>query len=177
MKQNGNRKTVKLIAIVLISLLLNSGTLKAQESESKRFSFGFIVGDPLGVTMKYRLGNAEALDISFGADYFGSPRLQIDNVWQFNPFHSNVVKPYAGAGLAVAFARGSNLFFSKEPKHESFALLEDNKFGLGVRAIFGLSITPESSPLEFFVETGPLVGLNSILETDIDGAIGLRVNL
>jgi len=136
-----------------------------------------ILGDPLGVTLKYRINSLNAFDFSFGPDYFGSPRLQIDYVWMFDTFHSSVVKTYAGPGLGVAFAKGIRIFFSREPHAETFANQEDNKFGFGGRAIFGLNITPKRSAFAVFVEAGPLIGINHIFDLDLDGAIGLRYTL
>ena len=127
--------------------------------------------------MRCPVGLTEAIDIGFGPDYFGSPRLQLDYVWEFHAFDSSLIGEYAGPGLAVAFAKGINSFYTKEPHRESFATNEDNRFNIGGRAIFGLTITPKASPLEFFVETGPLIPAGHIFDVDVDGAIGLRYKL
>ena len=163
--------------LVFTVLLLASEVTNAQESSNKGMSVGIIFGNPLGVTMKYRLSTVHALDIDFGPDYFGSPRLQVDYVWEFDTFRSNVVRTYAGPGLAVAFAKGINLFYTREPFHESFSNLEDKGFGVGGRAVFGMNITPKRSPIEFFVEAGLLVGINHYFDPDCDAGIGLRYNL
>ncbi len=177
MKHPTSRKSAELLIMFILSLSFTSGVLHAQEFSAKAVTFGLILGDPLGATMKYRIGTANALDISFGPDYFGSPRLQIDYIWEFDTFHSNVVRTYVGPGLAVALAKGIKIFFSREPHHESFAELEDNKFGFGGRAIFGLDIMPIRSPIQLFVEAGPLIGINHIFDLDLDGAIGFRYRL
>jgi hypothetical protein len=176
MKQTHNWKIIGFI--VSTTLYLFAGEISyAQETNYRTITFGVVLGDPLGVTMKYRTAANTAFDLGFGPDYFGSPRLQIDYVFQFNTFSSDIVKTYMGPGLAVAFAKGIKIFFSREPHHETFSNLEDNKFGFGGRAIFGLNITPKRSPFEVFVEAGPLVGMNHIFDLDLDGAIGLRYNL
>jgi hypothetical protein len=177
MKTTTSKGYWTIIGLLLLSAFASSGTILAQDYGSKGVSIGFILGDPLGVTMKYRLSAANAIDVEFGPDYFGSPRLQIDDIWEFDTFRSNIICTYAGPGLAVAFAKGITPFFSKEPRHESFANLEDNKFGFGGRAIFGMNITPQRSPIEFFLEGGPLVGINHILDLDLDAAIGMRYRL
>jgi len=177
MKHPRKRKTIEFIVVVLTSLLFTCGIVIAQEPISKGSSFGLILGDPLGVTMKYRLSARNAVDVGFGPDYYGSPRLQVDYIWQFNTFHSDVVRTYAGPGLAVAFAKGSNMFYSNEPFRESFANLEDKKAGLGGRMIFGLNFAPKISSFEFFVETGMLVGFNRYFDPDIDYGMGFRYDL
>jgi hypothetical protein len=157
----------------------NAGAQEAAISEPKvkDTSFGLIFGDPLGITLKYRFGTHNAVNFGFGPDYYGSPRLQIDYVWLFNTFHSAVVKTYAGPGLAVAFAKGANMFYSNEPFKESFANIEDKKAGLGGRMVFGMNITPTSSAFELFIESGMLVGFNRYFDPDIDYGMGFRYSL
>ena len=170
------KRTTKTVSIVIF--LFTIVTSKAQDSLYKHMSIGIQIGDPIGLTVQYQYGNNKALDFSFGPDYFGSPRLQIDNVKQFNSFLSTIVKTYAGGGLAVAFAKGrTDMFYSKEPGNETFTHLEDNGFQLGARAIFGLTIMPPKLPLYFFVETGPLFALGRIFDLDLDAAIGFRIKL
>ena len=170
-------KKAKSIIFVLLSLVVTITAARAQDSTAKGFSVGINLGDPLGVTMKYQFASANALDVGFGPDYFGSPRLQIDYVWEFNLFHSSVTSEYIGPGLAVAFGKGVKLFFSREPHTESFANQEDNGFGLGGRIIFGMNIAPRNSRIQYFMEAGPLVAIKRIVDLDLDGAIGVRYSL
>ncbi|MFI5264391.1 MAG: hypothetical protein ACHQM6_07745 [Candidatus Kapaibacterium sp.] len=175
-------KTTQIKLIAIVSLLFTISTSKAQEPPTiepkiKPASFGLIFGDPLGVTMKYRLGTHNAMNVSFGPDYYGSPRLQVDYVWQFNTFRSELVKAYAGPGVAVAFAKGANMFYSNEPFRESFASIEDKKAGIGGRMVFGFNFSPHSSLFELFVETGMLVGFNRYFDPDIDYGMGFRYAL
>jgi len=169
----------EILFIITLTILFHTvETLKAQDTARKNISVGLMIGDPIGITMKYSLGNGKALDISFGPDYFGSPRLQIDRVKTFDPFLSTELKAYAGGGLAIAFAKGTtDMFYSREPGNERFTDLEDNGFQLGARAIFGLSFTPKKLPLELFVETGPLIALARMFDIDFDAAVGIRVKL
>jgi len=171
-------KKEKLFLIAVILLLNTVSILKAQDTARKNIGIGLMIGDPIGITMKYSLGNGKALDISFGPDYFGSPRLQIDKVKTFDPFLSTAVKTYAGGGLAIAFAKGTtDMFYSREPGNEWFTSKEDHGFQLGARAIFGLNFRPQRLPLELFIESGPLLGLTRMLDIDFDGAVGVRVKL
>jgi hypothetical protein len=172
-----NKNRVRPVTIVLLFILLTNASAKAQEPNGKGVSFGLILGDPLGATMKYQFAQANAIDLGFGPDYFGSPRLQIDYVWEFNLFHSSVTSEYAGPGLAVALGKGAKMFFSREPHTESFANQEDNGFGFGGRSIFGMNINPRSSRIQYFVEAGPLIAFKRIFDLDLDGAIGMRYSL
>ena len=175
---------VVFVASIILPILLVSN-LQAQQaphgpqvsSAPQPVSMGGVLGDPLGVTMRYAFGSGKAFDAGFGLDYFGSPRLQMDYVWLFHAFPSNVFAEYAGPGLAVAFAKGSSMFYTHEGHTESFAASEDNKFGFGGRAIVGMSITPKASSFEFFVESGPMIAMTHIFDLDLDGAIGVRCRL
>ncbi len=140
-------------------------------------SIGGVFGDPSGITIRYPLGLNAAIDAGFGPDYFGSPRLQLDYVWEFHAFRSNIISEYFGPGLAVAFAKGITPFYSNEPRKESFASQEDNRFDLGGRAIIGMNISPRAFPIEFFLETGPLIPVSKVFDLDFDGAVGFRYKL
>lgn len=178
MKENGNMKKEKLLIVTITVLLYAVRTLQAQDTARKNISAGLMVGDPIGITLKYSLGNGKALDISLGPDYFGLPRLQIDKVKMYYPFLSSIIRAYVGEGLAIAFAKGTtNMFYSKEPGNEIFTATEDNGFQLGARAIVGLGFAPRKLPFELFVETGPLIGLTRMLDIDFDAAMGVRVRL
>lgn len=163
--------------VPLLSLLLATGLSQARTLAHRGLSAGGEFGDPSGVTVRLPIGETRAVDVGFGPDYFGSPRLQLDYVWQLHMFGSQRIEEYFGPGLAVAFAKGINSLYVREPKKESFATQEDNRFDIGARAVFGVNFNPKSFPFEFFVETGPLLPLGRIFDLDFDGAVGVRYKL
>jgi len=173
-----NRNAAPFFVLLLGSSFLLSAGLRAQALTGKGISIGGIFGNPLGASMRYPIGPTRALDFEFGPDYFGSPRLQMDYVWQFHAFHSTTVGEYFGPGLAMAFASGINTFYTHEwGSRESFSANEDKGFGVGGRAIFGMRVTPNASRLEFFVESGPMIPVARYFDLDIDGAFGFRYRL
>lgn len=172
-----SKVTSSSIVVLLAGILLCIGEVRAQSLAPRAISVGGVFGDPSGVTMRIPFGISRAFDIGFGPDYFGSPRLQIDYVWVFHAFKSNVFSEYWGPGLAVAFAKGINSFYTNEPMKENFSATEDNSFQIGGSAIIGMSITPKAFPFEFFVETGPLIPVSRVFDLDFDGAVGVRYKL
>ena len=170
-------KAARFAAVSVLCMLLATGVSLAQVAGGRRISVGGVFGDPSGVTVRCPIGVDHALDVGFGPDYFGSPRLQLDYVWQFDLFGSGPFGFYAGPGLAIAFAKGINAFYTHEPNRERFAAAEDNRFEIGGTATVGMTITPGGGPAEFFVESGPLVVASRIFDLDFDGAVGVRIRL
>ncbi len=172
-----NHKFTAAAAVSVFVLLLTSAPSRARMAVHRDISIGGVFGDPSGITLRYPLGISRAIDAGFGPDYFGSPRLQLDYIWQFHIFSSPVFGGYIGPGLAVAFAKGINSFYTREPMKETFAAQEDNRFEVGGRAVLGVNVTPKSFPFEFFFETAPLIPISRTFDLDFDGAIGFRYKL
>ena len=147
--------------LLLLTILCFNTSARAQGPGGKSFGFGLILGEPLGGTVKIWTSPVNALVGDIGASYFGSPRLQVDYLWHFDPFHSRIVKMYAGPGLALGFNEGEGRFGG-------------NGMAIGMRAIFGLNIVPTAVPLEIFVEAGPLIGIVPGFGAGFDGAVGVR---
>ncbi len=158
--------------IVLLIISLNVVNLSANGPRGKNFGFGLILGDPVGGTIKYWLNNENALDFYLGSSYFGSLRIGGDYLWHFDAFNSQVVKMYAGPGISLGFGHGKGIWY-KEDKNK-FYYWEDGTTGIAARVIFGLNIIPKRSPIEIFLELGPLIGISPNVGVNIDAAIGIR---
>jgi hypothetical protein len=157
----------KLIAVALLALILGSTKCMAQDFGRKDFGLGLIVGDPLGLTIKYWTNNTNAFVIDFGESDFGPTRISADYLWHFDAFQSRVVKMYIGPGAVVAFGDGNGPYGGNEFNRD------DKNEGIGVRAMLGLNFIPEHTPIEIFCEAGPLIGL-SPTGFGIDVAAGIR---
>lgn len=164
------------LAALCVILLASASPVRAQGPLGRTFGFGLSLGDPLGVTIKYWTAPSEALVASLGADYFGSPRLNVDYHWHFNAFNSSVVKLYVGPGLALGFGGGrSYLWYGKG--HEYYFVRDGNETLIGARVLLGLNIIPRNSPIEVYFETGPLIGISPAFGTSFDAAVGIRFYL
>ncbi|MFI5263194.1 MAG: hypothetical protein ACHQM6_01620 [Candidatus Kapaibacterium sp.] len=142
------------------------------------FGFGLILGDPLGGTIKYWTSPTNALVADIGESYFGVPRIDVDYLWHFNSFNSRVVLLYGGIGGAVGFGYDYGyygVFYSRgEGRPFYYRYGTTSSVGIGVRAIFGLTIVPKRTPLEFFLEAGPLLGIVPTFGVGFDLAVGVR---
>lgn len=161
---------VKLCSLALVLFAL-APQVRAQGPEGKNFGFGLILGEPLGGTVKFWTSYENAFVGDIGASYFGSPRIQGDYLWHFDAFHSHIVKMYAGPGVALGFGEGHSVFFDREG--DKF-ITTDSRFGFGVRAVFGINVEPVRTPLELFLEAGPLIAMVPDFAAAFDVGVGIR---
>ena len=157
---------------LLIVLVTNIISVYANGPRGKSFGFGLVLGDPVGLTAKLWTSNENAFDFYLGNSYFGNLRLGADYLWHFDAFNSSVVKMYAGPGIAVGFGRGEGIWY-KQGKNK-FYYWDDGETGIAARVIFGLNIIPRRTPLEIFLEAGPLIGIVPNMGVNMDAAVGIR---
>jgi hypothetical protein len=160
-------------AALLLVVTIVVGTVHAQGPRGNDFGFGIILGEPLGGTVKYWTASDQAFVGSIGGSYFGAPRVGVDYIWHFEAFRSSVVKMYAGPGLALGFGDGSYYWFYK--KHGDYFFVRDpGTTGVAMRVIVGLNIIPRRTPIELFLEAGPLIGISPAFGAAFDLGVGIR---
>lgn len=173
MRMNTLLYTASSIAMTLVILTSSISTMSAGGPKGKDFGFGLILGEPLGGTIKYWTNAENAFVVDIGRSYFGSPRIQVDYLWEFDAFKSNIVKMYAGPGVGFGLGReGYGLWYKSGKEH--FYYREAGGVGVSVRAIFGINIVPRNTPLEIFVEAGPNIGIAPGFGAAFDAAVGIR---
>ena len=160
-------KNLIIFFIALISLIFIPNTY-AQRPQGNDFGFGIILGDPTGGTLKFFSDRNNAFVVDFGASYFGSPRIGVDYLWQFNAFNSNIANLYAGAGGTIGFGRGDGFYYKDK------YIREKNNVGLGARGVFGVNLIPRRTPLEFFFEVGVLLAVTPDFNSSADVGLGMR---
>lgn len=162
--------------IFILSILLSSSMVPAQGPNGNSFGFGIILGEPLGGTAKIWTANDQAVAASIGGNsYFGSLRIGADYLWHFDVFHSQIVKMYAGPGLVVGFGTGREyLFYKYKGDHYYFYERDNDQAGIAMRVVAGLNITPRRTPIEIFLELGPLIGISPFFGVALDVAAGIR---
>jgi hypothetical protein len=162
---------MKKLFVLMVCAFLSyaSHSSYAQSPYGRNVGFGIMVGDPVGVTLKYWNQHENAFVFDLGSSYFGSPRIDVDYLWHFDAFRSDIAKLYAGPGMALGFGKGSSFYYSNGILYGSTGTT-----GLGVRGVFGVNIIPRDTPLEIFFEAGLLVGLSPDFGSAVDAALGLR---
>ncbi len=162
---------IRFIILLVFAIVFISNHTLAQGPMGRDFGFGLILGDPTGGTIKYWFSSENALVVSIGGSYFGSPRINAEYLWHFDAFNSQVVKLYAGIGGVIGFGEGRGWF--RKHDDDDFWYRKEGT-GLAIRAIFGLNIIPRRTPLEIFAEAGPLIGVSPDFGSALDVSVGIR---
>ncbi|MBS1902120.1 MAG: hypothetical protein JSS75_00250 [Bacteroidetes bacterium] len=167
-------RSVLLLPAALLLLVVTGATpAAAQGPRGNDFGFGIVLGEPLGGTVKYWTAPDQAFVGSIGGSYFGAPRVGVDYLWHFDAFRSQVVKMYAGPGLAVGFGNGS--YYWLYTKHGDYFYVRDpGSTGFAMRVVVGLNIIPRRTPIELFLEAGPLIGISPAFGAAFDLGLGIR---
>ena len=145
----------------------------AQGPRGNTFGFGIVLGEPLGGTVKYWTTPDQAFVASIGGSYFGNPRLNIDYIWHFDAFQSQIVKLYAGPGLSFGFGEGS-YYWIYTNHGNAYYIRRDGATGIGIRMMLGLNVIPRRTPMELFLEVGPLIGISPAFGASFDLGLGVR---
>ena len=164
-------KKMNIIKYVVL-LLISVSAVYSQGPMGRNFGFGIMFGDPTGATLKYWTSRENALVFDVGNSYFGNVRFNVDYLWHFDAFRSNVVKLYAGPGGVIGVGEGRSYWYGHD--HEDFYYREGGGAGIGVRGVFGVNIIPRRTPLEIFLEVGVLLGISPAFGTGVDTGLGIR---
>ncbi len=157
----------KLIVISLV-LLVSFGLQLTVNAETGRFGVGFIIGDPTGLTFKYKLNNINSLQLIAGwKDDKDNEDFHLIGDYTFT--YRNLIQPHGNLTFPVHIGGGVHIF-NDEKKDKNGE--DDSEFKLGPRFVAGIGV--EIQRFEIFVEVG--VGLFIVPSTDgdITGGLGAR---
>jgi len=168
-------------SIILFTLFLHSGITLAQWSRrpgtditnaNSHLGIGFAVGSPTGFSWKYWLSRNTALDGAIGWGYPDAFRVHVDYLVHAFPFQSQSLSVYYGGGAAIGG------YWPGAPRYlgDGRWVIRDDQLGFGVRGALGMAAAIPQTPIEAFVETGPiLVIAPSPAGFLLDFALGARV--
>ena len=145
------------LAALGLAVLGNSLPARAEPvSQPTSWGLGLMLGDPTGLTAKYWLGGANALDLGLGVG--PGVRLHADFLWglaQVLPNTSTLTLDlYLGVGPVIGIARGwCGRVFS--PRDEC----GDGPLFVGARVPFGLDMRLRRAPVAFGLEIAPGIWL------------------
>ncbi|HXE42738.1 MAG TPA: hypothetical protein VN516_06905, partial [Candidatus Baltobacteraceae bacterium] len=129
----------------------------------KRLGVGVVLGEPVGVSVKYWLNDKMAVDGAAGfSAHNNSPfYFHSDVLWhRFDVFD---VSPAPGK-LPIYFGVGG-LVRIRDHGDETT---------LGIRAPIGVSYLFDNAPIDIFAEIGPAIDVHPTFKGEITGGIGVR---
>ena len=139
---------------------------------NKTFGLGLMLGAPTGLSGKYYLGPSTAIDFGVGVIRYYRHRhsnihVHADFLW--HPVSLASTEPFE---LPLYFGIGARLWDFDDDD------IDDDGFGLGVRAPIGIAMDFNNVPLDVFFELALVVDLffnyDDDYGADINGAIGMR---
>lgn len=146
---------MKIIRLITIGLLLSGSLLYSQ---SRGFGAGIIVGEPTGVSLKYFMGQGNAIDagIAWSFNKDGALHIHADYLYHdYNFFNVRTGKlpVYIGIGGRAKLASNTRV---------------------GVRIPVGMAYEFQNAPFDVFIEVVPLLDLAPDTEFGFNGAVGFR---
>jgi hypothetical protein len=148
------KKKLTSVGIVVLILFL-PGLMIAEENG---FGLGVILGEPTGIGFKKWIGNSNAIDGGIAWSFVKESSFHLHVDYLFHNF--NLMKAEKGK-LPIHYGIG-------------FRFKADKKSRFGVRFPVGISYIFEKTPLDIFLEIGPLLDLIPGTEFGIMANIGFR---
>lgn len=151
-----------------VLLLLAAGSEVSQAQGN--FGFGFILGEPTGLSWEYRMSRMNAIDGAIGFSPGDRFRIHVDYLWFAHPFHDPAFSLHYGVGAVIGFGRT----WFVERGHGDGYWTGTTDLGFGVRVPLGINYFIPRSPVELFFEFAPIVIFAPSAGVAIDVGIGVR---
>ena len=171
-------KQICCVAVILIASSLLPTMAQAQKLSPTGTSFGLVVGDPTGLSLRSGMDGGHAVQAHLGFSPFPGDALTLMVDWTYDAWNfldqnsGAALLLYWGGGFKLAWFTGGHYLY-----HRSYGP-EGGHFGLGVRGLAGLRLAFKQAPIDLFLELAPL-GLIFVVTDpgvyyDVDMALGLR---
>ncbi len=147
----------KMVVLLLISLGLLFINLPAQAQQNK-FGLGIILGEPTGLIAKYWTSRTTAFDVAGSWSFEGKNSFHLHADYLFHSF--NLIKVDSGK-LPFYYGFGFRV-----------SLKDDTR--LGIRIPVGLSYMFEKTPIDIFMEIGPVMDIIPATVFRVSAFIGFR---
>ena len=160
---------LKRIAIIFgATLLLGAANTAVPQG---RVGVGVIVGEPTGIAWTYRISEAHSLSGGFGTSPYDRYRFHADYLWNTRPFTEQKLGVHYGVGGVVGLGPRRYVIVDGQPRY----YIPEGDPGFGIRGVAGLNYAIPDTPLDVFLEAGPLVVLVPGYGMGVDVGLGMRV--
>lgn len=158
--------------VVLFALVGLTPQARAAHSQTNgQFGLGVELGEPTGLSAKYRINSRDAVDFGLAYSFNSFVEVFSDYLYHFpGVFGSSSqfvtqLTPYLGIG---------GVFFDNTGGANSFYGASGSSAGLGLRIPLGIEWRPGRPPLGVFVELVPGLGIIPSTFGFFQGGIGIR---
>lgn len=174
-------KPASVVGSLLFALSLAPVVARAQAPAPNGFSFGVVLGDPTGLTLRAGLGERAAIQAHLGFGAFPGDAVALMVDWTYDAVDLLRYNPNAALLFYFGFGGKAQWFTGRYyawefQDHHSFP--DRSHFGVGVRGLVGLRVAFRKAPIDLFFELAP-VGVIIVVPDpgayyDADFAIGVR---
>jgi hypothetical protein len=156
------------LALPLVALLLCAAPARAGD-----FGLGVVVGQPTGVTAKWRLDAQRALDMAAAWSFTGDGSVQLQTDYLVTIGKGLDYARMGGTALPY-WGIGGYMRLGGNTRHTHVQEAPDDS-GAGVRAPLGIAYVPKSArALELFAEVAPALDLLPGTDLRFGAGLGLR---
>lgn len=153
-----------LIAVlVLLACVVGYGAAPAAAAGAQvgqgTWELGVILGEPTGLSAKYWMSTANALDFGAAWSFEGDGNLHLHCDYLYHNYE--IFKVDEGS-LPLYFGIGGRIRF------------ENDDSRVGLRLVLGLEYLAEAYPMGIFFEMAPIVDFAPETEASINGGLGIR---
>ncbi len=143
------------VLILALALVLFSGVARSQD---KDFGLGIILGEPTGISAKKWLDDKSALDGAVAWSLVTPSSFHLHADYLYHDFNIFDVKK---GKLPLYFGIGFRIRIGDEDR-------------IGIRVPVGISYIFEQSPLDIFLELGPVLDLTPATKLRLTSSVGIR---
>jgi hypothetical protein len=155
-------------SVALLGLLLFAVSPARSQGN---FGVGLVIGEPTGIAWTYKMTPTNSLSGGIGTTRFDRYRFHADYLWTTHPFTQQRLGLHYGLGAVLGVGPRSYVVVDGQREY----LYSDGDPGFGIRGVAGLNYTIPDTPLDVFLEAGPLVVLAPATSTGVDVGFGMRV--
>ncbi|MDX9721924.1 MAG: hypothetical protein RBU37_14345 [Myxococcota bacterium] len=167
----------RVLAVVIFVCTLASSQLAM--ADGGPFGLGVILFEPTGLTGKYFISNANAIDFHVGVEGFGNHRHEDLGLYADYLYHIDIgvhtsyfdLPLYLGPGAALIFIDNDGTYCTKFGCYDRD---DDGAMALAARMPLGLAFLFSRFAGEAFVELSLQLFIIPDVWADLDGAIGFR---
>ena len=153
---------MRILGIILIMCCFMCVGLTETRAQHGGFGLGIMAGEPTGLSFKYWIAPASAIDAGTAWSFSNHPsfHLHADYLW-----HKFDLIPVGKGELPLFFGVGNRLKIHQDGENSEFGI----RFPVGLAYIFA------DGQFDTFTEIVPVMDLFPATEFDLNAAIGIRI--